>query len=114
MKAYKLTDEHSCTKNNTQWGTNITHSISPDKTNPKLCSDSWIHFYTSPLVAVLMNPVHANFANPILWECETAGEHVIEPIKAGCKQLTTLRQISLPVFTTTQRAAFSILCAQQV
>lgn len=112
MIAYKLTDKKGQTKNKTQWGENVTHSATGN--NPKLCSNGWIHFYADPLIAVFMNPVHANFVNPILWKCETAGEHKHEPLKSGCKILTTLQQIDLPVVTTTQRIAFGILCAKQV
>lgn len=26
MRLYKLTDEHGCTRNNTQWGPGVTHT----------------------------------------------------------------------------------------
>ena len=111
MKAYKLTDENSRTKNNTQWGENVTHSATGQGT--KLCSDGWIHFYKSPLLAVFMNPIHGDFSNPILWECECSGEMVHEPTKSGCKTLTTIRKVELPSVTTTQRVAFGILAVKK-
>lgn len=113
MKAYKLTDEHGRTRNNTQWGENVTHTVAPELTG-ELCTGAWIHFYTSPLIAVLMNPCHAYFTDPILWECETAGEHLHEPLKSGCKSLTTIRRIELPKFSANQRTAFGILCAKEM
>ena len=112
MKAYKLTDQNGQTINKTQWGEGIEHTATGIDNN--LCSDGWIHFYTSPLLAVLLNPIHANFKNPKLWECETSGEEIHEPLKSGCKTLKTLREIPLPTITTTQKVAFAILCAKKV
>jgi cobalamin biosynthesis Mg chelatase CobN len=78
-----------------------------------MCSDHWLHAYTHPLLAVLMNPVHAGFANPVLWEAE--GEIGIDDgLKVGCTKVTTLRIIDLPSITTEQRVRFGIYCAQEV
>jgi len=110
MKAYKLTDSMSMTKNNTLWGENITHEATGDDTQD-LCSDGWIHFYQHPLIAVLMNPHHADFANPILWEGEAHEPFKHESLKSGCRSFTTIRQIPLPIISTVQRIAFGILCS---
>ena len=112
MKAYKLTDANNKTKNNTQWGENISHTATGK--DDYLCSDGWIHFYTNELIAVLLNSVHANFPNPHLWEGETEGEHCHEPLKSGCKTLTTIKQIPLPEISVTQKVAFGILCGKEV
>lgn len=112
MKAYKLTDSENKTRGKMQWGENVTHTVT--ETSDKLCTDGWIHFYMDPLIAVLLNPAHVYFENPNLWECETSGEHLHEPLQSGCKTLTTIRQIPLPWVTTTQRIAFAILCAKKL
>lgn len=112
MKAYKLTNEHNYTRNNTQWGENITHTA--EGTGDELCTDGWIHFYTNPFIAIIMNPQHADFYKPNLWECESSGEHLHETLKSGCKTLTTTRQIPLPEITDIQLIAFAILCAKEV
>ena len=112
MKAYKLTDKNNRTRNNTQWGINVSHTATGIKKN--LCSDGWIHFYTHPLLAVLMNPNHANFINPKLWEAEASGEMKHESLKSGCKTLTTIKEIPLPEVSVTQKIAFAILCAKEV
>ena len=112
MKAYKLTDEKGQTKNKTQWGINVTHSASGK--GKELCTNGWIHFYVNPLIAVLMNPAHAGFVNPILWECETSGEELHEALKSGCKTLTTIKEIDLPVIAINSKIAFGILCAKKV
>ena len=113
MKAYKLTDENGQTKNNTQWGPGVSHTAN-GKTDQPLCSDGWIHFYSNSLVAVFMNPIHANFQSPRLWEAETSGEELHEPLKSGCKTLTTIKEIPVPEVTLTQRIAFGILSVKEV
>jgi hypothetical protein len=112
MKAYKLTDKNNQTKNDTQWGKGITHTVQGDDSN--LCSSSWIHFYTNPHIAIIMNPIHVNFNPFVLWECETSGEEKHEQLKSGCKSLTTIRIIDAPVITINQKIAFGILCAQYI
>ena len=112
MKAYKLTDEHGQTNDNTQWGPNVSHTATGD--GKYLCSNGWIHFYTHPLLAVLMNPAHANFSKPRLWEAESSGEELHEQLKSGSKTLTTVRELPLPEVSKTQRIAFGILCAKEV
>ena len=113
MKAYKLTNENGQTKNQTQWGPNVSHSAKGEP-GQSLCSDGWMHFYTNPLIAVLMNPIHAEFKSPKLWECETSGEELHEALKSGCKTLTTIEEIPLPEITLNQKIAFGILCAKEV
>jgi len=112
MKAYKLTDQNGQTKNNTQWGPNIIHSSTGN--DKSLCSNGWIHFYKDPLISILMNPVHADFESPKLWECETSGEHLHEALKSGCKTLTTIKEIPVPEISNVQRIAFGILCVKEI
>ena len=56
-KLYKLTDQNHQTRNNTKWGAGVTHTASGQG---DLCTAGWLHAYTSPLLAVLLNPIHAN------------------------------------------------------
>jgi hypothetical protein len=59
-----------------------------------------------------MNPSHADFKNPLLWECEANGECAHEgQLKSGFKTVTTIRRIDLPVITLEQRIRISIYCA---
>ena len=108
MKLYKLTDENGQTHNNTQWGENVTHTASGEG---DLCGPGWIHAYTHPLLAALLNPIHANFRSPILWESEGAVGKADGGLKVGTTSLTTLKQIPLPDVTTEQRVRFAILSA---
>lgn len=112
---YKLTTQDNKTRkghyNETTWGEGVSHFGTGEG---NLCGPGWIHAYTSPLLAVLMNPVHANIGNPKLWEAE--GEVVLSDrgLKVGCRTLTTVREIPLPEVTITQRIAFAILCTKEV
>ncbi len=111
LKLYKLTDSYGKTWGGTQWGPGISHSGTG---KGGLCGPGWIHAYEHPLVAVLLNPIHANFKNPRLWEAE--GEVGLRDgqLKCGCKRLTTIREIPLPEITAEMRARFAILCAKEV
>ncbi len=107
----KLTDQNDMTQGNTQWGVNVTHKAKRGK--PELCADTVIHFYGHPLLAVLLNPLHADIKNPHLWEAK--GKSVIhDGLKGGCKSLTTTKCIPLPEITTNQKVHFAILCALEV
>ena len=111
IKLYKLTDRYGQTWGGTQWGPGVSHSGTGALW---LCGPGWIHAYEHPLVAVLLNPIHANFKNPRLWEAE--GEVGLRdgPLKCGCKTLTTVREIPLPAITTEIRVRFAIMCAKEV
>jgi len=111
IKLYKLTDGDGKTRNDTQWGPGVSHSGTGEG---ELCGWGWIHAYEHPLIAVLLNPIHAKFQTPRLWEAE--GEIAIRDgqFKCGCKTLTTVREIPLPAVTTEMRVRFAILCAKEV
>ena len=110
-KLYKLTDENGRTRGGTQWGPGVTHGGTGEG---GLCGPGWVHAYEHPLIAVLLNPIHADFAHPRLWEAE--GEIALRDgqLKCGCLSLTTVREIPLPVVTTEMRVRFAILCAKRV
>jgi hypothetical protein len=110
---YKLTNQNGRTRNNTQWGPNITHEAI-GALDQGLCSNAWIHAYESPLVAILRNPQDANFKNPLLWEAIPKGKRKIEALKCGFRKLTTVKQIPLPQFTIINIVAWGILCAKIV
>ena len=103
---YKLTDKFGQTIGMTQWGNNVSHTAKGN--SKKLCSDGFIHYYTHPLLAVLLNPIHADFKSPKLWEAEASGEIINEPLKSGCKTLRTIKEIPLPEISRVQKIAFEI------
>lgn len=108
---YKLTDQAGRTYGDgvtpTQWGVGITNEATG---NPEqgLCSNAWIHAYESPLIAILMNPSHANLRKPLMWEAK--GEVGLREgqVKCGCRTLTTLRMIEVPEISLEQHVRFAI------
>ena len=109
---FKLTDNVGQTKDNTQWGNDVSHAAKGD--GKELCSNGWIHYYTHPLIAVLLNPIHAKFKSPKLWEAKASGKIINEELKSGCKTLRTIKEIPLPEISVLQRVAFGILCGKEV
>jgi hypothetical protein len=115
-KVYKLTTAEGKTRvgycNETQWGSGFAHVASG---GGELCSSNWLHAYTHPLLAVLMNPAHAalDARTMRLWECE-AEVGLRKADKIGCTWLKTIKCIPLPQVTTLQQQAFAILAAKAV
>lgn len=111
MKLYKLTDQNLQTYKGTQWknGERKTASGTGD-----LCSSGWLHAYEHPLLAVLLNPIHANFDDPRLFEAEGKIGKRDGQLKVGCTELTLTKEIPLPIITTEQRVKFAIACALTV
>ena len=112
MIRYKLTDEKMQTYYNTQWGIGIERITSG---KGELCGSGWLHCYSSPLLAILLNPIHANFSNPRLFKCRCKGKHKKDNgLKEGFSSMTLKEEQSLPAITITQKAAFALLCALKV
>jgi hypothetical protein len=111
MKLCKLTDQNGRTYKNTQWGKNVTHTAK--EIGRDFCTEILIHAYRTPVLAVLMNPVHARIKNPILWESR-GGVVLDDGTKVGCKSLTTIKKIPVPHVTREQKVRFAILCALSV
>lgn len=113
MIHYKITDGNGWTKNNTQWGENITHEIT--KPGTTLCSDEVFHGYETPEIAIFMNPAHGNYDEKtmLLWEAKgtvVAGDGM----KLGFKRQTTIKQVEKPIITAEQRVEIAILCTMKV
>lgn len=109
-KLYKLTDADGCTYGGTQWGSGVTHTAPG---TGELCSNGWIHAYTDAQLAVLLNPIHADFETPRLWLAEgDVGRR--DGLKVGCMRLTTVRELVVPTITTEQYVRSAILCSLQV
>ena len=112
----KLTDQDGKTRaglpTETQWGENITHKATGDPII--LCTNRAIHWYADETLAVLFNPIHARIPHPIGWEVVVQGETVQGTTKCGSRQVTTIRRIRLPKFTTTQRIAFGIIAVMEL
>jgi hypothetical protein len=115
---WKITDAAGRTCEATQWGPGVTHTVAPGA-NPRLCTGDVLHAYRDDVLALLLNPGHANYDPPRLWRAE--GEIAVADWgKVGCFSLTTVEEMPLPAWFTeeTQRrrvaVTFAILCAEAV
>lgn len=113
MKKYKLTNQKMQTMKGFQWDLGIEQTT--DGLATTLCNNHWLHYYHSPLLAVLFNPIHADIKCPRLFEVQALGNHLDDcGIKGGCTNLTLIEEIELPVISEIQTLAFAILCSIEV
>jgi len=110
---YKLTDEFGNTRNKTHWSEGVKHEIVKElRDNTRhLCSPHYLHAYENPLVAVFMNPVHARYFRPILWQATGWVQEREGQLKCGCFSLRVVRRVQLPEITLNQRVRAAIYCA---
>lgn len=112
---YKLTDQDMQTKNNFQWELNKIYRIEEINKHKPLCTEYWFHVYSSPLLAILLNPIHANISNPRLFKCICKGLHKTDRgLKEGFTQVELTEELKLPEIISNQKIAFGILCAKEV
>lgn len=110
-RLYKLTDENCQTYDGMTWEIGkINQAIGPGN---ELCTSDVLHAYSDPLVAIFLNPIHANFKNPRLFLAE--GDVVADDrLKVGCKSMVTIAELDVPRPTIETRVTFGILCAMEV
>lgn len=111
MICYKLTDANLCTHGGYQW--TLGEKRSTDGRGD-LCGPGFLHFYLDPLLAVMLDPIHANIGGAARLFRAKAGGTIRHDrgLKAGAASLTLLEEMPLPVVTTAQRVAFAKACAE--
>jgi len=109
---YKLTTQDLTTYNYTKWVLNEwkeTSGLGP------LCTRGWLHCYTSPLLAILLNRIHADIINPKLFKCEVEGKCLTDKgLKEGWTRMRIIEEMEVPQLSHINRIAFGILCALEV
>ena len=112
MRKYKITTQNMTTHNGHPWEVGVEQTV----LNPtaELCSPGVFHFYDSPEIAVLMNPIHANIANPRLFAAEIDRVVIHDGTKGGCHGMTLVLELPLPTIDMATRLAFGIFCALEV
>lgn len=112
MIKYKLTNADHTTYGGTQWGMGVSHEASGEG---GLCGPGYIHYYDTPELAVLLNPIHGKFKDPVLWEVNVEGTQKHDcGLKSGATRVTTIRTLPLPQVTVEQRVKFGILAVLEV
>jgi hypothetical protein len=109
---YKLTDAKGFTHSHTEWGPGRSYSTNG---NGELCSSSWLHCYRDPLLAILLNPIHANFNNPKMCIVECSGFTLEDKgLKEGWTNMAFIKWIDTPKISSTKKIVFSILCTKTI
>ena len=108
---YKLTTKDGRTHQDTQWAEGTEHRAPGDG---ELCGPGWLHAYTDDMLAILLNPIDANIAEPVLWEADGDIGKTNLGLKVGCTRLKTIRRVVLPEITISQKVAFGILAVLEV
>jgi len=107
---YKLTDAKMQTHGGFQWTLGETA-----KTDGRgdLCGSGWLHYYSDPLLAVFLNPVHANYGSDMRLFRATAGpvQKHDRGLKSGTTELTLVEELRVPRVTPAQCAKFARLCS---
>ena len=99
MIAYKFTNQKMQTCNDTQWE---LHEWKETSGEGDLCSCGWLHYYSDPLLAAFLNPIHAKFAAPRLFEIEIAEDAKIledHGLKLGCTKMRLTKELEIPAVT---------------
>src|SRR5271169_3834626 len=108
-KIYKLTTQENTTHNDTKWIPGVWQT--PVSGTGDLCTEGWYHAYNDSLIAILMNPIHADIKNPKLWLAEGSGEYKNDNgLKCGYSQMRIVKEIKIPEISITQKICFAILC----
>jgi hypothetical protein len=110
--AYKLTDSNMQTRNGYQWKIGELKEVSG---TGDLCTGGWLHFYSGPLLAILLNPIHADLKNPRLFRAEVSGKFKDDSgLKQGWSKAKLVKELKIPEITANAAAAFAILCSLKV
>ena len=109
---YKFTDQNMQTHGGCQWVLGDEKTTSGEG---ELCGPGWLHCYSDPLLAVLLNPIHADYENPRLFRARVGGKSKHDHgLKSGYTKMTLIEEIPVPAISTAQRVRFAILCAMKV
>jgi hypothetical protein len=112
MKLYKLTNKRMKTLDSFPYELGV--EAKANSTKPaKLCTSGVLHAYVDPVLGLLLNPAHAAFRCPRVFEAE--GVVVVDDgTKVGVRALTLTRQLCAVEVTTDHRVEFAIRCALEV
>jgi hypothetical protein len=79
-----------------------------------MCTDQVLHCYNHPLLAVILNSVHANIKNPLLFEISVDKIVASDGLKFASKSQTLIKEIPLPEISLEQKIEFGIRVAKTI
>lgn len=110
--AYKLLRPDLTTYGECQW---VVGEWKQTSGTGELCGPGWLHGYRDPLLAVLHNPIHANYAPAVLYRVEVSGQARHEGwVKSGWTQMRLIESVPWPVVRPESRIRYAIRCAWAV
>lgn len=110
--AYKILRPNLTTHNACQW---VVGEWKQTSGTGGLCGPGWLHGYRDPLLAVLHNPIHANYAPAVLYRVEVSGQARHEGwVKSGWTQMRLIESVPWPVVRPESRIRYAIRCAWAV
>jgi len=110
MERFKLVSQNYKTWNDTDWRTTKWKETSGE--GGRLCTKGWLHCYTSPELAVIMNPIHADIDNPRMLIVKVEGKTLDDyGLKEGWTRMRRIKEIAVPEITLVQKVAFGVYCA---
>jgi hypothetical protein len=112
QKYYKLLSKEMTSHNNTKWEIGVPISIL--KEGNTMCSDEVLHCYNHPLLAVFLNPIHANIKDPRFFEISVDEIVNTDGLKFASKSQTLINEIPLPEISTEQRIEIGIKIVKTV
>lgn len=76
-----------------------------------ICDEGWLTAYEDPLLAAMFNPIHDNYADPLVFAVEGRGEYRNDYSRFGFTEMCLVRPLpQLPVIPVFQLIRFGILC----
>ena len=109
---YKLTDMNMKTYGGYPW---VLGKWNRTSGKGDLCGPGWLHAYTSPVLAELLNPIHANFREYRLFRGEASGPVISDSgLKVGYTNMRITEELPRLHITTENRIRFGIACACRV
>jgi hypothetical protein len=110
--AYKLTDSIMKTYGGYLWTLGEFNETSG---KGGLCGPGWLHYYSDAKLAAFLNPMHAKFAQPRLFEIEVQGKIKEDRgLKYGCTKMRLVKELKFVEPTKKQLVKFAIYCTLEV
>jgi len=116
MIAYKLTHKDRTTYGGFLWPEPGGEWVETSGEGP-LCGPGWLHWYTDPILAVFINPIHANIPEDdmLLWEADVDGRRLDDKgLKFGTTRGRLMKQIEVPHITREERICVAIMLTKAV
>ena len=109
---YKLTDMNMKTYGEYPW---VLGKWNRTSGKGDLCGPGWLHAYTSPVLAELLDPIHANFREYRVFRGEASGPVISDSgLKVGYTNMRITEELPRLHITTENRVRFGIACACRV